>query len=310
MDAGTFVIALLTAAGAAAGTTQGAPGGLPEATAQAARCIAGPDEDGRTGNGIRGSDELDLPERSCGARSDSSSDARSDAEALAERRADADAGRGTSQETSEDTSQNRGQDTGQDTAALAEELALELADVVAGSDDPTAQRLAAALAAAGFEVEPRDQQQTTASRSGDTGQDPPGDDQLQDDELGQDQLGDNQRGNDQLGDDQLGKGQRDRNQSGDNQGSNDQLDQNRDEAGLDCDGGTSEQGSDSDATGGSGSSDLADVLSSGDESSSAPVDSAADRDEPGAQRDGSRAPVERGGTDIASVLERGERAAG
>ena len=128
MDAGSIVIALLTAAGAAAGPA--ALGALPDATAPVARCIAAPDEE-RSGS------------------------TRSDAGVSAGQRADSDVGLDA-------------RDRASASSALAEELAQELADVVAESDDATSRRLAAALAAAGFEASAGSRQETAASRSDDS----------------------------------------------------------------------------------------------------------------------------------------------
>ena len=176
MDAGSLVIALLTAAGAAAGPA--ALGGLPDATASTSRCIAAPDEE-RSGS------------------------ARSDAEALAQRRTDV--GLDAERDSGRDTGQDTGANPGTGSAALAEELALELADVVAGSDDPTSRRLAAALAAAGFEPSADQaagsrQQDTAASRSGESEQAGRLDDRSgrQNDQLGDDRLRDDQLRDDRL----------------------------------------------------------------------------------------------------------------
>jgi hypothetical protein len=253
MDAGSFVIALLTAAGAAAGPA--ALGTLPDATAPTARCIAAPGEE------------------------------RSGADELAERRADTDVGRDTGQ-----------QDAGTTSAPLAEELAQELADVVADSDDPTSRRLAAALAAAGFEATATagSSQQTAASRADDgmlddrssgSDREPLGDDRMGDGRLGDDELDRNRMGTD----DQVDRDQR----------GADRLDRNQDEDVLDCadrgrqrpTGVEDEEPAASDAN---RSSDLEDVLSS----------------RGSARSSRSSAPVERGGSGIAAALERGERTAG
>lgn len=233
MDAGSFVIAVLTAAGAAAGPATLPAAALPEVTAATARCIAAPGE------------------------------GRSAAEDLGRQRADTDVGL------------DSGRDTSTSSSALAEELAQELADVVAESDDPTSRRLAAALAAAGFEASVTGSgRQTTAART---------DGGMLDDRSGR-------SGQDRLGDDEL-----DRNRMG----AADRLDRNQDEdapgcadrgrqraADLEDDGAT--------ASGANRSSDLEDVLSS-----------------QGSARSGrSGAPVERGGSGIAAALERGERTAG
>jgi len=306
MDAGSMVIALLTAAGAAAGPA--ALGGLPDATASTSRCIAAPDEE-RSGR------------------------ARSDAEALAQRRTDV--GLDAERDGGRDTGRDTGANTGTGSAALAEELALELADVVAGSDDPTSRRLAAALAAAGFEPSAGQaagsrQQDTAASRSGEDEQagrlddrsdrlnDQLGDDQLRDDQLGgsrrddseldrdrlDDRLADRNgraqgRLDDELGDDRLGNGQDDADQVGD-----DRLGRDQGNGQAACDGRADDAG-DAEASGANRSSDLDDVLASrgSDAGSREPADSTADR---GRSND----PVELDGSDIASVLERGERVGG
>ncbi|GAA5118339.1 hypothetical protein [Pseudonocardia adelaidensis] len=234
MDAGSFVIALLTAAGTAAGP---APlGALPDVTASAARCIAAPGED------------------------------RSGAQAPARLRAGSDAGL------------DRGQDGAAASSALAEELAQELADVVAESDDPTSRRLAAALAAAGFEasVTAGSGQQAAAART---------DDRMRDDRMRADALDRNRMGTD----DRL-----DRSRAEDVP---DCADRGRQQdAGIEDDGledGSLEDGRGA-ASGANRSSDLDDVLSSS-----------------GSARSGRpSAPVERGGSGIAAALERGERTAG
>jgi hypothetical protein len=254
MDAGSFVIALLTAAGAAAGPA--AIGALPDATASTARCITAPDEE-RSGS------------------------ARSDAEVLAQRRADSDVGRAD-------------RDTNTSSSALAEALAQELADVVADSDDPTFQRLADALAAAGFEPNADDRQETTASRSDG--------DRRDDTRLG-DSRSDRTRLDDQLAerdgrDERDGSGRsgsvddrRDRDQQSNSQRGDDRLGRNQDEE-RGCDGQGADQGTRANRSG-----DLEDVLSGG-----------SDRERGDSRR--SSAPVERGGSGIADVLERGERTTG
>jgi hypothetical protein len=242
MDAGSFVIALLTAAGAAAGPA--ALGTLPDATAPTARCIAAPGEE------------------------------RSSAEDLGRQRADTDVGLDT------------GRATGASSSALAEELAQELADVVAESDDPTSRRLAAALAAAGFEasVTAGSGQQTAASRSGDGMLDD------RSDRSGQEPLGEDRLDRNRMDtDDRI-----DRNQRG-----ADRLDRSQDADVLDCADRGRQQATDVEdeeppAGRANPPSDLEDVLSSRDP----------------ARSGRSAAPVERGGSGIAAALERGERATG
>ncbi|TQM38216.1 hypothetical protein [Pseudonocardia cypriaca] len=238
MDAGSIVIALLTAAGAAAGPA--ALGALPDATAPVARCIAAPDEE-RSGS------------------------ARSDAGVSAEQRAGSNAGLEARDRTSA-------------SSALAEELAQELADVVAESDDATSRRLAAALAAAGFEASAGSSQETAASRSDDSGLDSRLDDsRLDDSRLDDSRLDDSALDRTRL-DDRLGE--RD-GRLGRSQGDDD----------LACDG----RGADQD-TGANRSSDLEDVLSRSSE-----------RERTGSDR--SSSPVEREDSGIAAALERGERTA-
>ncbi|MHA6621482.1 hypothetical protein [Pseudonocardia sp. DLS-67] len=233
MDAGSFVIALLTAAGAAAGPA--ALGTPPEATAATTRCIAAPGE---------------------------------------ERSGTADMGR---QRAGTDVGLDSGRDPSTSSSALAEELAQELADVVAESDDATSRRLAAALAAAGFEAGATGSgRQTTAART---------DGGMLDDRVGDDRLDRNRTG----AEDRLDR----------ERGGADRLDRNQDEDGPGCADRGRQQAADvederSGASGANRSSDLEDVLSSRDSTRSSR----------------SSAPVERGGSGIASALERGERTAG
>jgi hypothetical protein len=267
MDAGSFVIALLTAAGAAAGPA--ALGAPPDDTAATARCIAAPEEE--LSGSARSGDDV-------GQRS----------------RPDADTGspaltREQLEEIIDIFGPESDRDTGQESrtgsAALAEELAQELADIVAESDDPTSQRLAAALADAGFEPSATggSRQETAASRSDDEGR---GDRSSRSDERGGDQRGD-QRGS---LDDQLG--QRDEqadDRRGDNRQRDDRSGRNQDDASA-CD----EQVAD---TGANRSSDLEDVLAR-----------RSDRDQGDSDRSGSRAERD-ADSGIAAALERGERTA-
>jgi hypothetical protein len=316
MDAGSFVIALLAAAGAAAGPA--GLGALPDtAAAPAARCIATPDGDESTGS--RDSGALDLPQRSDSARID--------ADTLAERRAGA-GGRDTGRDTAGESRAS--------TSALAEELARELAEVVAGSDDPTERLLAEALAAAGFEADAEAapgarERDSAASRSDDADRagrlddrpgrlgDDPGDSRLDDTRLDQDRLDDNRLDQDRLGDDELAENRLDQDRLDQDRLDQDRLDQDRldqdrldggrldqdrGQDQLDCDGRAPERDAD-----GEEGSDLGDLLSSAG-SDDPSVEPAADRDRPVPAERGSGAPVERGGSDIASVLERGEGTAG
>lgn len=278
MDAGSFVIALLTAAGAAAGPA--ALGVPPDASASAARCIAAPEEE------LSGSARSDT-DVGAGSRSDTGDGSTALPPELIDDLADIVAGAGNGRDARED---NR-QDTGTGSSALAEELAQELADIVAESDDPTSQRLAAALADAGFEPSAtgRSRQETTASRSGD---DEPGDRSNRSGDRGDDQRGTDERGSDQRElDEQLG--QRD-DQVDDRRGGSqdDRVQEERSQDGASaCD----EQAAEQD-TGTNRSSDLEDVLSR-----------RSDRDDGDSDRSRSRA--ERDDSGIAAALERGERTA-
>jgi hypothetical protein len=270
MDAGTFVIALLTAAGAAAGPA--ALGTLPDATSPTAspvaRCVAAPDERSR----------------------------------------------GTSDRQRTDTDVGSRQDTGASSSALAQELAQELADVVAESDDATSRRLAAALAAAGFEASAG--QETAASRTEEPDRENLDDEQLQDDRIGgndrADRLDDNRLDDNRL-EDRTGRDQRDDelddsrfedSRLDDSRLEDDRLGGNEADERLGCDGRAADP---DDASGGEAtgrgddarserSSDLEDVLSSLGEERAA------------RERDGGSAG--RGGAGIADALERGDRAAG
>lgn len=258
MDAGTFVIALLTAAGAAAGPA--ALGTLPDATSPTAspvaRCVAAPDERSR----------------------------------------------GTSDRQRTDTDVGSRQDTGATSSALAQELAQELADVVAESDDATSRRLAAALAAAGFEASAG--QETAASRT----EEPDRENRLDDEQLQDDQVGGNDRA-DRLDDSRL---EDDRLE--DSRLDDDRLGRNEADEQLGCDGRAADPGdaSEGGATGrgddarSERSGDLEDVLSSlGEERA------ARERDGGSAGRSNrADAAAERGGAGIADALERGDRAAG
>jgi hypothetical protein len=250
MDAGSIVIALLTAAGAAAGPA--ALGALPDATAPVARCIAAPDEE-RSGS------------------------ARSDAGVSAEQRADSDVGLDAGDRASA-------------SSALAEELAQELADVVAESDDATSRRLAAALAAAGFEASAGSRQETAASRPGDSGLDSGLDDSGLDrtrlDDRNSDQNAQDQRSGNDSDLDRRGRDQQD-----DGQQNDDRLGRSQGDDALVCDG----RGADQD-TGANRSSDLEDVLSRSSDGGRA----GSDRSSSSAERDDSG---------IAAALERGERTA-
>jgi hypothetical protein len=248
MDAGSIVIALLTAAGAAAGPA--ALGALPDATAPVARCIAAPDEE-RSGS------------------------ARPDAGVAADQRAGSDVGLDA-------------RDRASTSSALAEELAQELADVVAESDDATSRRLAAALAAAGFEASAGSRQETAASRSDDSGLGSRLDDSRLDERDGR--LGDD-RNSDQNAQDQRGGNDADldrrgRDQQDGGQQNDDRLGRSQGDDDLACDG----RGADQD-TGANRPSDLEDVLSR-----------SSDRERAGS-------PVERDDSGIAAALERGERTA-
>jgi resuscitation-promoting factor RpfB len=293
MDAGSFVIALLTAAGAAAGPV--ALTAPPDTTGSTARCIAAPDEE-RSGSGASARQRADTdvgldPRQDTGTGSSALSE-----EFIADL---ADIVAGT------------GRDTSAGSSALAEALAQELADIAAESDDPTSQRLAAALADAGFEPS-GSRQETAASRSDgsrlDDGPSQSGqrDRNRLDDQLGQgddDRLSDDRLGNDQ--DEQRGDNDLDGERGGTGRQSDDRLDRSQDEN-LACDGqaaaqdsGTNDSGTNGSGTNDSGttrSSDLEDVLSRG-----------SDRDRAGSDR--SSSPVERDGSGIAAALERGERTA-
>jgi hypothetical protein len=290
MDAGSFVIALLTAAGAAAG-----PAALtapPDTTGSTARCIAAPDEE-RSGSGASARQRADTD-----VGLDSRQDTGTGSSALSEEFiADlADIVAGT------------GRDTSAGSSALAEALAQELADIVAESDDPTSQQLAAALADAGFEPT-GSRQETAASRSDDSrlddgpSQSGQRDRNRLDDQLGQgddDRLSDDQLGNNQDEQDQRGDNNLDDERGGTGRQSDDRLDRSQDEN-LACDGqaaaqdsGTNDRGPNDSGT--TRSSDLEDVLSRG-----------SDRDRAGSDR--SSSPVERDGSGIAAALERGEQTA-
>lgn len=293
MDAGSFVIALLTAAGAAAGPA--ALGALPDTTAPAARCIAPPEE--RTGS------------------------ARSRADAFADRRADSDVGLDSRAETGTgspeltqdqleeitdivvgtDSVRGTGQDTNTGsstfTDAVAQELARTLADIVAESDDPTSQRIAAALAEAGFEPSGSGQE-TAASRTDDTGLDDTGlgDRSSRADQRDRNRL-DDQLGNDQNEPDRQGGNDLDDNQGSSGRQSDDRLGRDQDEDPA-CDGQAAEQNNGTDNSGADRSSALEDVLSS----------QADERERAGSER--SDSPAGGGGSGIAEALERGERTAG
>jgi hypothetical protein len=281
MDAGSFVIALLTAAGAAAGPA--ALGAPPDASAPAARCIAAPE-------GERSDTDVGL-----GGQRDTGGGSSGLPDELIDDLADAVVGTGSGRGADTGSDSRQGTSTG--SSALAEELAQELADIVAESDDPTSQRLAAALAAAGFEANATggSGQEAAASRS---------DDGLDDRSNRADERGDNQRGGNQQGGNQRGSDQRDRldEQLGqrDDQVGNDRQrdDQQRDDRlgrSQDDTSACAEQAAERD-TGATRSSDLEDVLSR-----------RSDRDQGDPDRSGSRA--ERDDSGIAAALERGERTA-
>ena len=301
MDAGSFVIALLTAAGAAAGPP--ALGALPDATAPT-RCIAAPEEE-RFGSARPGTDV------GLGTGQDTDTGSSALPEELVEELTDIITRAGVESATRQDTAAG--------SSALAEELAQELADVVAESDDPTSQRLAAALAAAGFEASAtgRSRQETAASRSDDGGRADrsgrAGEDRLGDDRVGQDRVGQDRVG----GDDQLDRGRRDDDQSrrtGDDRLEDNRLDDNRlDDNRLDQDAdqqGCGARGRQQDAETGADNEDRASTAGGGRSSALDDVLSsqAAERERPGSDRSGSAAG--RGGSGIAEALERGERAAG
>ncbi|TWF75938.1 hypothetical protein FHX44_111825 [Pseudonocardia hierapolitana] len=309
MDAGSFVIALLTAAGAAAGP---APlGALQDTTAPAARCIAAPDEE-RLGSA--------RPDAGLSSQPGTGTGSSALPDELVEELADIITRASLDSATRQDSATREDSVTRQDSAtvssALAEELAQELADVVAESDDPTSRRLAAALAAAGFEASAAvgSRQETAASRSDDNGLDDRSgradqgrlDDrtgQADQDRLGDDRLEDSRLDQDRAdSDDGLDRGRRDdaRNQPGsDDRLADDRLGQDEQ---LDCDGGAQQQDAaaedrESTAGGANRSGDLEDVLSS----------QAGERERAGSERSGT--PAGRGGSGIADALERGERTA-
>jgi hypothetical protein len=300
MDAGSFVIALLTAAGAAAGP---APlGALQDTAAPAARCIAAPDEE-RLGSARPDADT------GLSSRPDPGTGSSGLPDELVEELADIITRASLDSATRQDSANRQDsagrQDSATASSALAEELAQELADVVAESDDPTSRRLAAALAAAGFEASATagSRQETAASRSDDNGLDDRSG-RADQDRLGEDRVDDSRLDQDRVnGDDGLDRGRQDNGQNqrnSDDRLADDQL--ARDDQ-LDCDGRAQQQDAtadDREPTGGGAdrSSDLEDVLSS----------QAADRERAGSERSDSSAG--RGGSGIADALERGERTAG